>query len=80
MSTVLIIFCVLAAITLSTAFLTIFSRNPIHSAIYLGDLFFLDCGSLLIIEFSIFGNCTRYCILGSNYDFVFIYDHVDEFE
>ena len=35
MSTVLILFCVLSAITLLTAFLTIFSRNPIHSAIYL---------------------------------------------
>jgi hypothetical protein len=32
-------FCFLSAITLATAFLTIFSRNPIHSALYL-DLFF----------------------------------------
>jgi NADH-quinone oxidoreductase subunit J len=35
MSTVLIIFYFLAAITLATAFLTIYSKNPIHSAIYL---------------------------------------------
>lgn len=35
MSPILIIFYFLAAITLSTAFLTIYSRNPIHSAIYL---------------------------------------------
>jgi predicted permease len=28
MSTVLIIFCVLGAVTIATAFLTIFSRNP----------------------------------------------------
>lgn len=35
MSTVLLIFYILGAITLSTAFLTIYSKNPIHSAIYL---------------------------------------------
>jgi NADH:ubiquinone oxidoreductase subunit 6 (subunit J) len=35
MSTILIIFCVLGAVTIATAFLTIFSRNPIHSALYL---------------------------------------------
>ncbi|RAR72750.1 NADH-quinone oxidoreductase subunit J family protein [Flavobacterium aciduliphilum] len=35
MAPVLIIFYVLAAITLASAFLTIYSRNPIHSAIYL---------------------------------------------
>jgi NADH-quinone oxidoreductase subunit J len=49
MSTVLIIFCVLAAVTLATAFL--YSRNPIHSAIYLVICFF-DCRSLLV-EFTI---------------------------
>jgi NADH:ubiquinone oxidoreductase subunit 6 (subunit J) len=36
-----------------TAFLTIFSRNPIHSACTLWFVS-LDCWSLLIIEFSIF--------------------------
>src|SRR5215831_18991059 len=35
MSPVLIIFCILSAFTLGTAFLTIYSKNPIHSAIYL---------------------------------------------
>lgn len=35
MSTILLVFYILAAITLSTAFLTIYSKNPIHSAIYL---------------------------------------------
>jgi NADH-quinone oxidoreductase subunit J len=35
MSTLLIIFYFLSAITLATAFLTIISKNPIHSALYL---------------------------------------------
>jgi NADH-quinone oxidoreductase subunit J len=35
MSTITIIFYILSAITLASAFLTIYSRNPIHSAIYL---------------------------------------------
>jgi NADH-quinone oxidoreductase subunit J len=35
MSTVILIFYILSAITLASAFLTIYSRNPIHSAIYL---------------------------------------------
>lgn len=35
MSTITIIFYILSAVTLGTAFLTIYSRNPIHSAIYL---------------------------------------------
>jgi NADH:ubiquinone oxidoreductase subunit 6 (subunit J) len=39
MSTILIIFCVLGAV-IATAFLTIFSRNPIHSALYLVICFF----------------------------------------
>jgi len=50
MSTVLIIFCVLAAITLSTAFLTVFSRNPIHSAIYLVICFFSVAGHYLLLN------------------------------
>jgi NADH-quinone oxidoreductase subunit J len=50
MSTVLIIFCVLAAITLATAFLTIFSRNPIHSAIYLVICFFSIAGHYLLLN------------------------------
>ena len=50
MSTVLIIFCVLAAITLATAFLTIFSKNPIHSAIYLVICFFSISGHYLLLN------------------------------
>ncbi|MFV5687661.1 NADH-quinone oxidoreductase subunit J [Flavobacterium sp. ZT3R25] len=50
MSTILIIFCVLSAITLSTAFLTIFSRNPIHSAIYLVICFFSVAGHYLLLN------------------------------
>ena len=50
MSTVLIIFCVLAAITLATAFLTIFSKNPIHSAIYLVVCFFSIAGHYLLLN------------------------------
>ncbi|MFV8368621.1 NADH-quinone oxidoreductase subunit J [Flavobacterium sp. LB2R40] len=50
MSTILIIFCVLSAITLSTAFLTIFSRNPIHSAIYLVICFFSIAGHYLLLN------------------------------
>lgn len=44
MSTIVIIFYFLAAITLATAFLTIYSRNPIHSAIYLVLCFFSIAG------------------------------------
>jgi NADH-quinone oxidoreductase subunit J len=50
MSAVLIIFYVLAAITLSTAFLTIYSRNPIHSAIYLVICFFSIAGHYLLFN------------------------------
>ncbi len=50
MSVLLILFCVLAAITLSTAFLTVFSRNPIHSAIYLVICFFSVAGHYLLLN------------------------------
>jgi len=50
MSIVLILFCVLSAVTLATAFLTIFSRNPIHSAIYLVICFFSIAGHYLLIN------------------------------
>jgi NADH-quinone oxidoreductase subunit J len=50
MSTILILFCFLAAITLSTAFLTIFSRNPIHSALYLVICFFSIAGHYLLLN------------------------------
>ena len=50
MSTILIIFCVLAAVTIATAFLTIFSRNPIHSALYLVICFFSIAGHYLLLN------------------------------
>ena len=50
MSVVLILFCVLSAITLSTAFLTIYSKNPIHSAIYLVICFFSVAGHYLLLN------------------------------
>ena len=50
MSTILIIFYFLSAITLSTACLTIYSRNPIHSAIYLVLCFFSIAGHYLLFN------------------------------
>jgi NADH-quinone oxidoreductase subunit J len=50
MSIVLILFCVLAAVTLATAFLTIFTKNPIHSAIYLVICFFSIAGHYLLLN------------------------------
>jgi NADH-quinone oxidoreductase subunit J len=50
MSTLLIIFYVLSAITLATAFLTIISKNPIHSAIYLVICFFTIAGHYLLFN------------------------------
>jgi len=50
MSPILIIFYVLAAITLATAFLTIYSKNPIHSAIYLVICFFSIAGHYLLFN------------------------------
>jgi NADH-quinone oxidoreductase subunit J len=50
MSMILILFCVLAFVTLSTAFLTIFTKNPIHSAIYLVICFFSIAGHYLLLN------------------------------
>jgi len=50
MSAILITFYFLAAITLATAFLTIYSRNPIHSAIYLVLCFFSIAGHYLLFN------------------------------
>jgi len=50
MSSVLILFYILSAITLSTAFLTIYSKNPIHSAIYLVLCFFSIAGHYLLFN------------------------------
>ena len=50
MTPFLIIFSVLAAISLSTAFLTVFTKNPIHSAIYLVICFFSIAGHYLLLN------------------------------
>ena len=50
MAPIVIIFYFLAAITLATAFLTIYSRNPIHSAIYLVLCFFTIAGHYLLFN------------------------------
>jgi NADH-quinone oxidoreductase subunit J len=46
----LILFYILAAVTLATAFLTIISKNPIHSAIYLVICFFSIAGHYLMFN------------------------------
>ena len=50
MAPIVIIFYFLAAITLATAFLTIYSRNPIHSEIYLVLCFFSIAGHYLLFN------------------------------
>jgi len=45
-----ILFSILSIITLATAFLTIYSRNPIHSAIYLVICFFSIAGHYLLLN------------------------------
>ena len=50
MSPILITFYFLSAITLATAFLTIYSKNPIHSAIYLVICFFTIAGHYLLFN------------------------------
>ncbi len=48
--TLLILFYILSALTLATAFLTIISKNPIHSAIYLVICFFSIAGHYLLFN------------------------------
>jgi hypothetical protein len=80
MSIVLILFCVLSAVTLATAFLNDIYQKPDSLCDLFGDLFFLDCGTLLIIEFAILGYGAYHCLFGCDHDSVLIHDHVDEFE
>ena len=47
---ILIIFYILSAVTLGTALLTIISKNPIHSAIYLVISFFSIAGHYLMFN------------------------------
>jgi len=46
----MIIFYLLSAVTLATAFLTVVSKNPIHSAIYLVICFFSIAGHYLMFN------------------------------
>ena len=43
-------------------------------------MFLFDSGTLPIVQRAIFSDCTRHRLLGSDYDSVFIYHHVDEFK
>ena len=55
MTTFLLLFCVLSAITLATAFLTIFTKKPIHSAIYLVICFSSITGHYLLLNAQFLG-------------------------
>ncbi|MFZ4435957.1 MAG: NADH-quinone oxidoreductase subunit J [Flavobacterium psychrophilum] len=55
MNTFLLLFSVLSAITLATAFLTIFTKNPIHSAIYLVICFSSITGHYLLLNAQFLG-------------------------
>ncbi|HEU0137660.1 MAG TPA: NADH-quinone oxidoreductase subunit J [Flavobacterium sp.] len=50
MSAILITFCVLSAVTLASALMTILSKNTIHSAIYLVICFFSIAGHYLMFN------------------------------
>lgn len=50
MPTALLLFYILSAVTLGTAFLAIYSRNPIHSAIWLVLCFFSIAGHYLLLN------------------------------
>lgn len=50
MSTAILIFYILSAVTLGTAFLAIYSKNPIHSAIWLVISFFSIAGHYLLLN------------------------------
>jgi NADH-quinone oxidoreductase subunit J len=50
LTTVQIAFYLLSIITLATAFMTIYSKNPIHSAIYLVICFFSIAGHYLLLN------------------------------
>jgi NADH-quinone oxidoreductase subunit J len=71
MSTLLIIFYFLSAVTLATAFLTIISKNPIHSAIYLvicflsvaGHYFLLNAQFLAVVQFIVYAGAIMVLML-----------------
>ncbi len=71
MSSVLLIFYILAAFTLATAFLTIYSKNPIHSAIYLvlcmvsimGHYLLLNAQFLAIVQLIVYAGAIMVLML-----------------
>ena len=71
MSTLLLIFYFLSALTLATAFLTIISKNPIHSAIYLVICFLsivvhyliLNSQFLAMVQFIVYAGAIMVLIL-----------------
>lgn len=46
----MLLFLILSAVTLGTAFLTVFTKNPIHSALYLVMCFFSIAGHYLLFN------------------------------
>lgn len=50
MSITLLLFCILSVITIGTAFMTIYSRKPMHSAIYLVICFSTISGHYLLLN------------------------------
>jgi NADH-quinone oxidoreductase subunit J len=80
MSPILIIFYVLAAITLATAFLTIYSKNPIHSAIYLVLCFFSIAGHYLLFNAQFLAIVHVIVYSGAIMILFLIHHHVNEFE
>jgi len=62
LTTIQLVFAILSIITLATAFLTIYSRNPIHSALYLvicmssiaGHYFLLNAQFLAIVQIIVY--------------------------
>ena len=46
----MLLFLILSAVTLGTAFLTVFTKNPIHSALYLVLCFFSVAGHYLLFN------------------------------
>jgi NADH-quinone oxidoreductase subunit J len=50
MSITLLLFCILSVITIGTAFMTIYSRKPMHSAIYMVICFSTISGHYLLLN------------------------------
>jgi NADH-quinone oxidoreductase subunit J len=50
MSIILLLFCILSVISIGTAFMTIYSRKPMHSAIYMVICFSTISGHYLLLN------------------------------